>query len=559
VGVDTVELEVLEPPFAQFLTADSAWCETENNQTVGEILISGSENSSFDLVVSEGERLDTLEHLSAGVFSLPLTNSVGPNSYVLLKVIEHKQINFCETDLSDTLLMEVHPKPIMELNMNYDNLCSPVEVKFEAVEGYYSYSWDFGDGNLHITPNNQVSYTYQYDYRDEILGIQGEDTIYGELKTDTLFQIDLIVVSDFGCKDSLNESIRIYPSPEANFFVSPLIQDFPGSEIQLINLSTPGHWSYNWDYGDGSSDTLRDPEYHTYESWGLYDVELTTFSPHCRDSISKQIQITPPPPISIFQPDTMGCPPLDITFGNQSLYGDTYIWDFDDGTFSSEASPTHRFTISKEHHVTLTVHGLGGVDSSQQTILVHPQARAEFDAFPREARNLNQIIKFVNNSLNASTYRWEFGDGNFSYDEHPSHTYREPGEFTVSLYVWSEHGCPDTLVKKKMVSVLEGEGKTEFPNVFRWNETGPTGGYWNENSIDNTIFHPRMENAVDLHMIIYTRWGEMIWETREVHKGWDGYLKSGDLVPPGVYIYKAWVTYVDGSQEILSGDVTFLH
>ena len=68
-----------------------------------------------------------------------------------------------------------------------------------------------------------------------------------------------------------------------------------------------------------------------------------------------------------------------------------------------------------------------------------------------------------------------------------------------------------------------------------------------------------MENAVDLHLIIYTRWGEMIWESRDIYTGWDGYLNSGDLADQGVYVYKAFITYSDGTQEVLSGDVTFLH
>jgi PKD repeat protein len=559
VGVDTVELLVMDAPLAEFLTPDSAWCETDNNQSSGEIRISGSANSTFDLLVDFGEGPETMENLSSGVFSVPLNNSTGQNPYVLNSIIEYHDNITCEAALNDTLLMDVHPMPVMELDMQYNDLCSPVEVAFEAVEGYYSYSWDFGDGNLHITPYNQVSYTYQYDYRDEILSIEGGDTIYGELKTDTLFDIHLIVVTDFGCTDSLSESIRIYPSPDANFFVNPQIQDYPGTEVQLLNLTTPGPWSYHWDFGDGSSDTERDPEQHNYDSWGIYNLMLTAFSPYCRDSISKEIQITPPPPKSIFQPDTMGCPPLDITFRNQSQYANSYVWDFDDGTFSTEVAPTHRFTISKEHHVTLTAYGLSGVDSSQQTIVVHPEPQAEFDAYPREARNLKQIIKFINNSVNASTYAWDFGDGNTSQDENPAHIYREPGIFTVKLHVWSEEGCPDTLVKQKLVHVMEGEGNTQFPNAFRWNGTGPTGGNWGENALDNTIFHPHMKNAVELHMIVYTRWGEKVWETREVYVGWDGYLRSGELADQGVYVYKAWVTYSDGSQELLAGDVTFLH
>ena len=60
-------------------------------------------------------------------------------------------------------------------------------------------------------------------------------------------------------------------------------------------------------------------------------------------------------------------------------------------------------------------------------------------------------------------------------------------------------------------------------------------------------------------MEIYTRWGELIWDTEELYKGWDGYLKTGELASPGVYVYKAWVTYISGDTEDFIGDVTFLH
>jgi PKD repeat protein len=207
----------------------------------------------------------------------------------------------------------------------------------------------------------------------------------------------------------------------------------------------------------------------------------------------------------------------------------------------------------------LIAYGLSGTDTAKQIILVHPTPKALFEAYPREAKNLKQVFKFLNNSIDGDTYLWDFGDGNTSSDENPAHVYKEPGIFTVSLYVWSDHSCPDTLVLEKLINVMEGEGNTVFPNVFKWNGTGPSGGNWGENAIDNTIFHPHLENAVDLHMLIYTRWGEMIWETNDKYIGWDGYLKSGELVEQGIYVYKAWVTYRDGSQEVLVGDVTFLY
>ena len=559
VGIDTTEVVVVDPPFAEFLSPDSAWCIAANNQTYGHYLISGTDSSLFDLIVELNGSRDTLHLLSNGIDSILLNNGPGENQYRLLKVIEYHGSNSCDADLFDTLSMQVQALPELSLETEYNELCSPVEVQFRAAEGLFNYTWDFGDGNTNITPTNQISYTFRYDHRDVILNILDGDTIYGVPGTDTVYYIRLVAETDFGCSDTLIDSVVVYPNPVADFFVSPEIQDYPDSVIYLINLSSRGEWFYNWNFGDGRLDSNKEPQQHIYDTWGFYDIELKTFSPYCRDSITKQVQIMPPPPIAGFEPDTTGCPPLDVSFRNTSKYADTYIWDFDDGTYSTEFAPTHRFWESREHRVTLTAYGLSGVDTTEQIIQVHQRPRALFDIYPKSAKNLKQVFKFINSSLNATRYVWEFGDGTTSTEINPAHIYPDSGRYSVTLYVWSEHNCPDTLVFDRLIELTAGEGSTQFPNAFVWNGTGPTGGHWQEGQIDNTVFHPHMINPVELRMAIYTRWGEMIWETNEVYVGWDGYLKSGELAPPGVYVYKAWVTYVDGLQELLTGDVTFLH
>lgn len=556
-GRDTTELTVFDPPFAEFLTPDSAWCVSDSNQSHGHFLISGDSTSLFDLVLDRKGSLDTLRLLSSGIDSVLLSNGPGENRYSLVKIIEYHGNTSCETDLFDTLTMTVHPLPEMGLLAEYDDLCSPVEVNFTAMEGAQNYFWDFGDGSTNITQFNQVTYTFTYDYLVE-RGDNGE-LILGVPGTDTTYYIRLAAETAFGCVDSITDSVVVYPNPRADFFVSPQVLSYPDSVIYLMNLSSKGEWSYSWNFGDGSFDALKEPNQHIYGNWGFYDIELKTFSPYCRDSITKQVQILPPPPVSAFEPDSVGCPPLDIAFRNTSKYADTYIWDFDDGTYSTEYAPNHRFWESKEHHVKLIAYGLSGVDTSEQIIKVHENPRALFEVYPKSAKNLKQVFKFINSSLNASRYLWEFGDGTTSTEINPAHIYPDSGRYSVSLYVWSEHDCPDTLVFDRMIELTAGEGNTLFPNAFVWNGTGPTGGHWQEGQIDNTVFHPRMINPIGLKLTIYTRWGEKIWESNEVYVGWDGYLKSGELAPPGVYVYKAWVTYVDGLQELLTGDVTFLH
>ena len=564
-GRDILVVRVAEMPFAEFVTSDSAWCIRPDNRTEAEILISGSDTSSFDLIIESRGVPDTLRDLSAGEVMLDLDNQAGRNEYILRGVIEYHGSKSCDIDLNDTLVMQVHPLPDMAVSANQDQFCTPVDLAFFAVPGYYKYYWKFGDGDSTMTRTPSLQHTYVMPPPDSVITVIDtvdgviDTSYYDYLRMDTVFSYQLIVETSFGCRDTMSSTVQLFQTPDANFFVSPMIQNFPETDVYLLNTSTYGDWDYAWDFGDGRTASDRNPGNHQYDTFGFYDIGLKVSNAHCRDSVTKKIQILPPGPIALFEPDTSGCPPLEITFRNNCQFADSYIWDFDDGQFSTEMNPTHTFYQSKVHHVKLTAYGLSGIDTSEQAIFIYGLPNASFDVYPKNARNLTQVFKFVNNSVDGSYYLWDFGDGTTSPEEDAVHIYGESGTYTVTLYAWTENGCPDTLVKESLITVIAGEGNVQFPNAFVWNGSGPTGGHWTEGTIDNTVFHPNMQNATALRMIIYTRWGEKIFETNEVHVGWDGYLKSGKLASPGVYVYKAWVTYVDGKQELLTGDITFLH
>ncbi|MCK4748936.1 MAG: PKD domain-containing protein, partial [Bacteroidales bacterium] len=558
-GTDTLEVAVMDIPSARFLTPDSAWCEQENNQTTAEILVTGTDSSTFDLVIEMQGTIDTIEILSNGVLAFLLDNQPGTNEYRLIKIIEHHGNNSCEQLLIDALVMQVNPLPVITLTANYDNSCSPVAVDFVAEAGYNKYSWDFGDGQTDEKNTNTVSHTYTYDYTDNIIVI-GDDSVYDFTRHDTVFRIVLTAETANGCVGTLEDSIRIHPNPRARFYPTPTLQNYPDSVVYVINQSSPGPWEYLWDYGDAQQDTAEEPLQHIYNLWGFYDIELKVFSPFCRDSVIQTVQIKPPPPVAYFEPDTAGCPPLSVSFSNNSLFAETYVWDFDDNHFSSDPNPTHIFYDSREHTVSMAAFGLSGSDTTVHTVYVYERPQAIFDVYPTESRNLKQNFKFINNSQDGSYYLWDFGDGTTSPDPNPNHFYEDSGSYTITLYVFNEHDCADTLVKESFIKVIAGEGSIEFPTAFVLNEARePTGGHWDEGTINNNVFHPAVINAVEYKLIIYTRWGEKIFESNDLYIGWDGFLESGNLATEGVYVWKAWVTYVDGIEEILFGDITFLH
>mgnify|MGYP001594567105 FL=1 len=144
-------------------------------------------------------------------------------------------------------------------------------------------------------------------------------------------------------------------------------------------------------------------------------------------------------------------------------------------------------------------------------------------------------------------------------EEEPYHIYGKEGAFQVTLYVWSKDNCPDTASLGNLLKVSAGDGFIMFPNVFRWNRTGPTGGWWTEGEIVTTVFHPKFINVEEYRLIIYSRWGELVYESEELYKGWDGYIDGKNPAIQDAYVWKVWVTYVNGRSEVIIGDVTFLH
>ena len=531
-------------PDAEILTADSAWCSRSNNLTIAEILITGEiDTSRFDLVVGIRGTRDTLVNLPSGVFDLYLNNQPGRNEYIVYKIIEYQEYNTLENEIFDTLIMEVHSWPDMQFTADFDDLCSPATVMFNAHDGYHRYTWDFGDGTGTSTAANWISHTYT-----------------SEVDMDEIYLVTrLKIETEFGCTDSVLGQITLYPTPEAGFLVTPELLFFPDNTVTLTNTTTPGDWDFKWDFGDGTINLNRDPGQHIYNSWGIYHIRMEWSTAHCQDSVIKQVEIRPPVPVAAFSPDTSGCPPLQVSFRNNSLYADSYRWEFDDGGYSTDDNPVHTFKESGTYHVKLVAANVSGKDSIALEITVFDLPEAMFEPSITETDNLLELITFTNSTVNGASYLWDFGDGNTSDEESPGHIYNSTGSFTITLFAWSVNECSDTLVRQDLVTIHSSEDSITFPNVFRWNGTGSTGGHWSEGSIDNTIFHPNVENVTELRMVIFTRHGHRIFETNEVYVGWDGYINASTLAPQGVYIYKAWVTYSDGNKEVISGDITFLY
>lgn len=136
--------------------------------------------------------------------------------------------------------------------------------------------------------------------------------------------------------------------------------------------------------------------------------------------------------------------------GNQTL---SYSWDFDDGNGAILENPTRIFEAAGLYNVTLTVtSSLGCVDAVTNVVTVNENP---VPSFSQTNVCLGQDMIFVNNSTpdvaNVASYDWDFGDGNSSTDEDPTHMYTSVGTFEVSLTVETTAGCSATFQKEVTV------------------------------------------------------------------------------------------------------------
>jgi PKD repeat protein len=365
--------------------------------------------------------------------------------------------------------------------------------------------------------------------------------------------VNYSVTAANGCTD--NDQIIIVVVPVPTITISRVGTVFINTAPITLKATPPGGVFS----GDGMAGAVFKPG---FAGLGTHIIQYQTipdrFGCLATDTIHIRV-IKPPMPVAGFEPDTSGCSPLKVQFVNNSINGESYLWDFGDKVYSTAQKPSHTYYTPGNYIVTLTVTNVSGQSVHTAIIKVYQNPTAVFNVYPTEVTNNSQIVVFSNNSYFNDNQLWRFGDGLTSGEKNPFHKYESPGNYNVTLIVTTKDGCIDSTVFPTPVRVSFNPGKLLFPNAFAWNREGPTGGYWQEGNINDQIFRPHFENIIEYKLQIFNRWGVLIYESNDLQKGWDGYFGNGELALQGVYVWKATGRYVDGEYFDKVGDVTFLH
>ncbi len=454
-----------------------------------------------------------------------------------------------------TSVVTVYPQARADFDIApADRGCSPLTVKFEnrsnapVSKVFY---WDFGDGTV---PHE----------------MHEPEHIFENLTTsDVTYTTTLVARTDHGCEAKKQKTVQVYATPKVRMALTPLLQVFPNASINLTNYTSPApsNWDYLWTFGDGQSSTSRDPGSHEYTQWGLksndfaYDVNLRVKSPKCEASTTVKAYILPPYPDPTFSAFAYeGCVPFRLALLRDKKLmtpDETYLWDFGDGETSTEKVPIHDYRKVGTYHVKLTVTGDGGVNYAFAVVTVLPNPVVKFTLYPEQVMLPKATIKGQNQTQGDNlTFLWNFGDGNFSTERSPQHDYDTPGKFLVTC-VATNTQLQDCKAQDTVSVIVRPEGSIVFPNVFQPSDNGSNGGIYDENDRLNEVFHPYGEGVADYTLRVYDRWGELIFESNDIKRGWDGYW-NGRLCETGVYTWRALGHFFNGEVYDLRGNVTLL-
>jgi gliding motility-associated-like protein len=244
-----------------------------------------------------------------------------------------------------------------------------------------------------------------------------------------------------------------------------------------------------------------------------------------------------------------GCAPYNAEFTNTSLAGQSFQWDFGDGSTSTDINPTHLYSAAGTYTITLIANDPGTcnlIDTTRQTITVANNPTANF-SFSPAAPVENTPTSFANlSSPDAVNFIWNFGDGDTLQTTSRLavlHQYNATGTYNTCLIAINAAGCADTTCQQVSAIVTDA---VDVPNAFT-----PL-----SSDINNKVFVKGF-GITKLQFIIWNRWGQKVFETNDVNIGWDGKFK-GVVQPMDVYAYTLSVEFFDGKKATKKGDITLI-
>ena len=434
--------------------------------------------------------------------------------------------------------------PTLEVQVIDTLGCQPFDAEFRAINSEkVFYDWDFGDGSL-MRLDNHPFHTYQKDG-------------YYNLKLKVTTEKD-------GCPNSVSMDSIVYvaPIPTVGFDLDPeKCLDQNANKVSYVGTGDQRD-TYNWDLSAfdpaeiiGNPGTSQGPFTFNLLNKPKAPIGLQVVSKYGCISPLGRIVVKRKPSFDFSATGNKGCVPLETAF--LSLPGDpvdriSYSWNFGDGTTGTGSGTSHLFN-QKDQRYNITLAGFSEMTGCSDTIrkdtlvFVYPKPIAGFTLDHSIVYNDKPEVRFDNKSQGATHYLWDFGDGSTSEETNPFNKFKGNGYKKVLLEAINDHQCSDTISQEVLVA---------FNRIFPPNAFSPDA----PNAVDREFkLSQEAIKAEGYHLVIISRWNDIVFETKNEIKGWDGRMKNGEQAPAGGYVWVLDFTDFLGRTHRQTGTVAVVY
>ncbi|MFB6257402.1 MAG: gliding motility-associated C-terminal domain-containing protein [Flavobacteriales bacterium] len=503
--LDTFTLQDPTPLQAQVDSVFDVSCYGDSNGAAIASASGGTAPYSFEWNIDSPQTGTSAFGLSGGTHSVTVIDSNGCQSTTNFQVDEPAPMDVTLSPVSDTIC----PNDSITLS-----------ASASGGNGQYIYVWGqgLGTGATHtVSPVQSKDYTVvAYDTAG---CSSSEDTLHVEVRD---LEVNLLEVNGNGpiCEGEMAT-------------ISASYQD-EGSNVD-----------FSWDQGVGSG---PGPHYVLPADSTTYTVTVTD---QCQNTLTDSllVGVYPKPPIKVVAPDAEGCGKVSVKFENDTPRASStdIRWYFSTGDTLSVPEPELDFTNTGYHSAKLKLTSQEGCTNIQEkpfSVEVHPVPSAEFEVRPgKRVSILDPEFRFHYSDPYAVDWTFSFGDGDSSDQREPVHVYDEVGTYPVSLKARTLHGCTARTVREV---VVEDRFAYYVPNAF-----SPDGDGINDS------FDGEGAAYVKRELMIFNRWGELIFESHDRSRDWNGEV-NGKKVKQDVYVYKIRVKDHKGNWHEKKGHVTVL-
>ena len=435
---------------------------------------------------------------------------------------------------TDSSSVVVNALPVAKFDFT-KNICLGFPTNFYdsstiSVGSISQWNWSFGDGNADTLKN--------------------PFNAYGSPGT---YLVNLQVTSDSGCNDVISKNLTINTESVVGFTYNSVCV---GNTISFKDVSTiqspDSIVAWYWEFGDGTNSSLQNPNHQYLGNTQSYSVKLTITSVHgCLNDTTILVSYLPVPAFN-YGPQFFGyCENETVVFYDSSVIVPpttivSWEWTFGCGHKAFIQNPSHFFDSAGSYTIKLKTTSSDGCvfyDSLLAPLIIYPKPIADFLTAPSVVSVFRPEVFFDNKTTGAVSYVWDFGDGTTATDDFPTHMFPNiVGYYTTVEYAYSAFGCVDST---SQTIYVKDEFTLYAPNAFT-----PDKDF-------NKLFIVKGYEINDFHLKIFSRSGELIFETSDETEGWNG-KHNGKNCPIGVYIFVIQAKDNIGNSHYKKGHVTLI-